>query len=83
MPNITDLATCSVALSPASMGRAFAKMDSVEQADFFRGVYAVTQTWDQDAGFQWVMMRQHLDEMPDALDAFKKLAEYSPDFDDK
>ena len=81
MSDITDLTTCVVSISPASLGVAFAKMDSTEQAEFFQGVYSEVSKWGKSAGFQWVRVRDHLKEMPDALSAFKELAEYGPDYD--
>ena len=77
--SITAHVQCNAAITGYEMGRAFANMDSIAQAEFFLGVHATTNDWDQTAGFQWVTMRQHLDDMPDALAAFKEMAEYGRD----
>jgi hypothetical protein len=69
----------SVDVTAFQLGRIFAAMGSMEQAEFFSGVSDLTQTWDKAAGFQWVMVRQHMDDMPEALAAFKELAEYAED----
>lgn len=77
--SITAHAVCNAAISGYEMGRAFANMDSIAQAEFFEGVYAATSEWDHAAGFQWVIVRQHLDDMPDGLSAFKEIAQYADD----
>jgi hypothetical protein len=77
---ITAKVDVTVTATAFNLGRAFAEMGSMEQAEFFAGIHDVTKGWDKCAGFQWVMVRQHLDDMPDALAAFKVMAEYAEDF---
>jgi hypothetical protein len=78
--NITRKVEVTVSMSAFDMGRAFAELDSNEQALFWGGVAAVTKDWETPACFQWQMMRDALAGLPDGLRAFKDIAEYGPDF---
>ena len=80
MVDFTESADVTITVTPANLGAAFAKMNSEEQAEFFQGVYDVTQQWPTAACFQWAIMRHHLEDMPQALSAFMELAEYGPDY---
>ena len=62
------------------MGREFAAMFSEEQAQFFNGVASVTKGWPKAACFQWQAMRDDMEGLPAALECFKGMAEYGPDY---
>lgn len=79
MTDITEAASVKVDISPTSMGKAFARMDSQEQAEFFSGIYLETVHWPKDCGFQWAHLLEDLRRDPDAMSVFKKLAEYASD----
>lgn len=75
--NITRKVEVTVQMSAFDMGRAFAEMHSDEQAQFFNGVAAVSDDWPKPAAFQWQMMRDDMDGLPDALRCFRNMAEYA------
>lgn len=75
--NITRKVEVTVSMSAFDMGRAFAELHSDEQAQFFGGVAAVVKDWPKSACFQWQMMRDDLDKLPEALKCFQGMAEYA------
>lgn len=79
--NITRKVEVTVIMSAFDMGRAFAELDSEEQAQFWSGVADLTKGWDKAPAFQWQMMRDALEGLPAGLEAFKGIAEYGPDFE--
>lgn len=81
MVDVSKVVHVSASILPEEMGMVFAGMDCTEQARFFYGIAKTAKAWPKDAGFQWVMMREALDQFPGALDAFKKMAEYAEDLD--
>jgi hypothetical protein len=81
MVDITRKVEVSISLSGFDMGRAFAELDCTEQALFWGGVASVTKDWDKHPAFQWQMMRDALETLPNSLEAFKGIAAYGPDFE--
>ena len=73
--SITRNVSVEVTISGFEMGKAFANMDAGEQARFFTGIRAVTESWGKPSCFQWQMMREYMG--PDGLNAFRSMAEYA------
>jgi len=65
-----------VYITAESLGKVFADMDSLEQAEFFLGVSSATEKWSLSVSFQWVGLREKLEDLPDALEAFQGLSEF-------
>ena len=80
MPDISRTAKVTITLSAFDMGQEFANMHSDEQAQFFNGVASAIKDYPKPACFQWQAMRDGMEGLPDALQAFKDMAEYGPDF---
>ena len=77
MPKISDNVTVEVNVTPHELGKIFAAMDSVEQAQFFDGLATEIATWSKPGCFQWQHLLDELDAYPRGMNAFKGLAEYA------
>jgi len=80
MIDITRNVKVTVSLSAFDMGQEFAAMNSEEQAQFFNGVATGVKSYGKPSCFQWQMMRDNMEAMPEALLIFQEMAEYGPDY---
>ena len=82
MADIPRYVEVTIHLSSFDMGREFARMRSDEQAQFFNGVAAESDTFLAPACIQWKTMRDEMDGLPHALRCFKDMAQYGRDFEE-